>query len=263
MKAGELQAHFRSLNGGWLDPDNTVDTFKAGDPDSEIEGIAVGWMSYTRALKKAVELGCNVFVTHEPTYYDHLDADDSVFRRPAAREKKAFIEKHGLVILRCHDLWDRMPEIGIADTWAAYLDLGEPLASQGIFSVFDVNGRTAGDVARHVAEKTRPLGQEAVQLIGDPHRPVSRACTGVGAGTPYGTFIDEYEADLAICSHDGITYWRDGAFAIDSGIPIIVVNHPVSEEPGVAALARHLAETFPDISVHHVPQRCMYSLVKG
>ena len=42
MKALELQSYLRSLNGGWMKLDRTVDTFKAGDPDSEIEGIAVG-----------------------------------------------------------------------------------------------------------------------------------------------------------------------------------------------------------------------------
>ena len=47
MKARELQSYLRSLNGGWMKFGKTVDTFKAGDPEAEIKGIAVGWMSYT------------------------------------------------------------------------------------------------------------------------------------------------------------------------------------------------------------------------
>ena len=48
--------------------------------------------------------------------------------------------------------------------------------------------------------------------------------------------------DLAICTDDGFTYWHDAAYAIDMGIPAIVVNHAVSEEAGLMNLARHLAK---------------------
>jgi hypothetical protein len=45
------------------------------------------------------------------------------------------------------------------------------------------------------------------------------------------------------------------------GIPVIVVNHAVSEEAGLMNLARHLSERYPAVPVHHVPQRCMYQLI--
>lgn len=49
-----------SFNGGWGDVENTVDTLRSGDPDAEVRGIAVAWVSYTWALHKAIERGCNV-----------------------------------------------------------------------------------------------------------------------------------------------------------------------------------------------------------
>ena len=85
MQAKDLQRYLRSLNGGWMDLDNTVDTFKAGDPEAEISGIAVAWMSTSEALQKAIDLGCNVFITHEPTYYNHHDAPDSPIFKLEAR----------------------------------------------------------------------------------------------------------------------------------------------------------------------------------
>lgn len=48
------------FNGGWGDVENTAGTFKSGDPDAEVRGIAVTWMGYTWALHKAIERGCNV-----------------------------------------------------------------------------------------------------------------------------------------------------------------------------------------------------------
>ena len=87
MKAQDVQDYLRSLAGEWQYPADTVDTFKAGDPSAEVRGIAVGWMSYTWALQRALELGCNVFITHEPTYYNHWDNDQAIFRLPGVERK--------------------------------------------------------------------------------------------------------------------------------------------------------------------------------
>jgi putative NIF3 family GTP cyclohydrolase 1 type 2 len=266
MRAKDLQAHLRSLDGGWMDLEHTVDTFKAGDPEMEITGIAVAWMSTRRALEQALALGCNVFVTHEPTYYTHQDdPQHPLAQMPGAREKRAFVEQSGLAIIRCHDLWDQMPEMGIPDTWGTALGLGTPVGGEGYFRVYDVSGQTAGEVAAHVARRTAPFGQEAVQLIGDSDTPVSRVATGTGAITPLFAFIAEFgEAhgvDLAICTDDGFTYWRDGAYALDAGFPVIIVNHATSEEAGMGALADHLRAQFPEVPVHFIREGCMYNLV--
>jgi hypothetical protein len=261
MKARDLRDYLFSLNGGWVDPDQTVDTFKAGDPEVEIRGIAVGWMGYIWALQQALELGCNVFVTHEPTFYDHYDQDPQIFELPGVAEKQRFIQENGLVILRCHDLWDQVPGIGIPDSWGDWLGLGPKTGGEGYFRFYDVSGRTALDVARQVAERVKAFGQAAVELIGPGDSLVTRASVGTGAIISNLTMSSRYGADLVIATDDGIRQWQDGAYAIDMNIPIIVVNHAVSEEAGLANLARHLQSRFPDIAVHHIPQRCMFQLV--
>jgi len=60
VKALEVEAYLQSLNGGWVDYSQSVDTWKAGDPEAEVKGIAVAWMSYRWALEKAAEMGCNL-----------------------------------------------------------------------------------------------------------------------------------------------------------------------------------------------------------
>jgi hypothetical protein len=263
MQAKHIHSHLRSLDTGWVNWDKTVDTFKAGDPDTEVSGIAVGWMSYTWALRRAVELDCNLFITHEPTYYDHWDNRPDLLERPEVQAKRKFIEANHLVIMRCHDLWDQLPEIGIPDAWGAWLGLGDAVAGEGYFRVYDIAGQTALDVARQVAARTGSFGQEAVQLIGAPDKPVTRVCIGTGAITPLLSWLATYDIDLAICTDDGIAYWREGGYAIDAGLPVIVVHHAVSEEAGMIALAGHLEQRFPDLPVHHIPQRCMYRLVSA
>ena len=75
--------------------------------------------------------------------------------------------------------------------------------------------------------------------------------------------IAVYGVDLVICSDDGFVYWRDGPMAADMGIPIIIAHHGVTEVPGMRMLAAHLAQQFPQVPVHFVPQPCMYRLVQA
>jgi putative NIF3 family GTP cyclohydrolase 1 type 2 len=263
LTAGEVQSYLKSLDGGWVQWDKTVDTFKSGSPEAEVKGIAVAWMSYTHALKRALELGCNLFVTHEPTYFNHRDDDARIFRFPAAHAKREFIEKSGLVILRCHDLWDQYPKIGIPSGWGQLLELGDPIEGSGYYYVYDGKGRTAGALARQIAARTASLGQPGVQFIGPETKRINRIVLGTGAITPMFLFIEKLAADMAICVDDSFVYWRDGAYAIDAGFPVAVVNHPVSEEYSMSLLARRLSEKFPQVPVHHIPERCMYRIVTG
>lgn len=41
MRAIEIRDYLKSLDGGWVKWEQTVDTFKAGDPQAEVRGIAV------------------------------------------------------------------------------------------------------------------------------------------------------------------------------------------------------------------------------
>ncbi len=261
MTAHDVREHLKTLDGGWVNWDNTVDTFKTGDPSVELTGIAVGWMSYTESLKKAADLGCNLYVCHEPTFYNHHDTDERIFDFPGVQAKRDWLEESGMVVLRCHDLWDQVLRIGIPDSWGEFLGLGDAIDGDGYYRVYDVSGETAQSMARKVATQTKRLGQDTVHLLGDGGAAVTRAVIGTGAITPYQHFITEYGADLAICSDDGFTYWRDGAMAIDLGVPAIVVNHAVSEIYGMELLARHLAKALPSVPVHVIEQQCMFQTV--
>jgi putative NIF3 family GTP cyclohydrolase 1 type 2 len=141
------------------------------------------------------------------------------------------------------------------------LGFGEPLLSRGYFRLYDVSGHTGASLARHVAERVARYGQQAVQIVGPPRGKISRLALGTGALTPFMHFVDELEADAAICTDDGFTYWRDGALAQDMGIPVIIVNHAVSEAAGMAGLAELLRDRFSDISVHFLQNGCMFRLV--
>ncbi|MHC4330097.1 MAG: Nif3-like dinuclear metal center hexameric protein [Planctomycetota bacterium] len=263
LAAGDVHNYLRSLGAGWVDSTRTVDTFKAGSPAIPVKGIAVGWMSYFSSLRRAVELDCNLFVTHEPTYYDHRDKDQSVFEFETARKKKEFIEEHNLSIIRCHDVWDQYLKLGIPDSWGSFLGFKNCVLTRNFYRVYELPAVKAIHLARHVAGKIANLGQQGVQLVGPADKTVSRVAIGTGAITPFRFMVKELKADVIIATDDGISYWRDAALAIDMDFPMIVVNHPCSEEFGMKNLAAHLSEEYPAVPVHHIPQKCMYKIINN
>jgi len=261
LTAGNVHNYLRSLGAGWVDSKRTVDTFKAGSPDMSVKGIAVGWMSYFDSLRRAVELDCNLFVTHEPTYYDHRDMDQSVFEFETARKKKEFIEKHNLSVIRCHDVWDQYLKLGIPDSWGSFLGFTNCVLSRDFYRVYELPAMTAIQLACHVAGKIADLGQQGVQLVGPSDKTVRRVAIGTGAITPFRFMVKELQAEIIIATDDGISYWRDAALAIDMDFPMIVVNHPCSEEIGMKNLAACLSEKYPGVPVHHIPQKCMFKII--
>jgi len=260
MKAIDVQNHMHNL-GTWVDWKNSVDRFIIGDPETELKGIAVAWQSRTAALKEAVKLGCNMFITHEPTFYRHRDNDDSVFAQPFAADKRKLIQDNGLVIYRCHDVWDQMPKVGIVDSWAAHLGLGKKLNSDVFHAVYPSPEPTLGELAKRVAAATSYLNQSSVEMVGDPAAKVSKVAIGCGAITRY-INMRNLGADVIIGTDDGMRYWNSGAWALESGFPLIIVNHPTAEEPGLKNLAAYVAQQFPDVKTSFIPQGCMFRTLR-
>lgn len=255
MKAIDLNTHLNSLF-----PDikeDTVDRIIYGDPDREIAAIAVAWMPYQKTIQRAVDLGANVLVTHEPTFYIHRDLRDSKSDFHESRQKQAWMDGLDITIIRCHDVWDAIPDIGIPYAWGEFLDLGQPGKSERYYNIYDIEPQTAGTFAKHIASKTADLGQPTIGFYGDTDREIRSV--GLGTGCISQAYkIREMGADLAISVDDVVRAWIDGEMSQDTGYPLIVVNHCVSEEPGIVKLADYVRRTFTDIPVTHIPQTCTY-----
>ena len=84
-------------------PPNTVDSVKAGDPTTPVTGIAVTFLDTMDVLREASRRGANLVVTHEPTFYNHLDDSAFFADDPVYREKLTFIQQHHMVVFRLHD----------------------------------------------------------------------------------------------------------------------------------------------------------------
>ena len=269
MKAQQILDHFRAFT-TWQDPDTTVDRFIIGDPDRDVSEVGVTWISSFAQIREAVGRGVHLLITHEPTFWVHANElatveswpSDSPRRRLADR-KRAYIEEHDLTILRLHDSWDGIPEIGIPWTWARHLGfVGAPAAvsRQAFQQRYDIEPIALDALAGRVAAATATLGEPAVQVVGPPDRLVSKVGIGTGCYCDIPTFLD-LGCDVSIVCDDSNWYWEGLQFAADGDHAIIRVNHGVSEEPGMVALTEYLNSTFPELTAHHLRHGASFRLV--
>jgi len=230
----------------------TVDTFKAGDPDTPVTGIATSFMATLDVLQRAAASGKNLVISHEPTFYSHLDETKDLEADPIYRFKRDFIAKHKLVVWRFHDHWhDRKPD-------AIYVALAQFLGwekyniekSQMLYALPPT---TLEALARDM--QTR-LKTQALRVIGDPRLEVTKVALSPGAAGPRMQMALMPRADVYVCGEatewEGIEYARD-TIAAGEKKGMILAGHVVTEEPGMNLCALWLKTLVPEVPVEWMP----------
>lgn len=273
MTAGDLNAYLRSI----VEVDEpSVDRIVIGNPDTKITKIGTAWMPYWKTLRKAVESGVNTLVVHEPAFYTHwdLDADNDDYQRApipardnyqkAVDEKKKWIDDNGMVIIRCHDVLDKVPEWGIPYALGKGLGLSNDqiIRSKKFYNIYEIEPTPASEVAQQIATSLKTIDQPGVAFYGNQDYLVKT----IGLGT--GCICDpldysELQPDLFIGIDDTIRTWIQTTYAEDTGQPLVVINHGTSEEYGMQSLNGHLSEVFKDYDVIHLRQGCGYRWITG
>jgi len=262
VTVSQLRDLLWSLHPG-LDKEKTVDQIIAG-PDQEIRQAAVCWMPYSWAIREAASGGANLLVTHEPTFYDHFEFRQGLDQKffEAKTEKEKLIQGLDITILRCHDVWDAVPEIGVPDSWGHFLGLGDPVASSTYHRLYRVEPGTALEASKRIAERTKEAGQSTLAFYGDPEARVETIGIGTGCcSSPHDLFA--LGADMTLCVDDIIRSWIDGEWASDTGKPILVVNHGVSEACAMESLASKIKSLLPRVPVSLIQQGCSYLEVRA
>lgn len=250
------------LNALWpeLDMTRTVDRVIAGDPNQDVNGVAVCWMPYSSTLREAASLGVNTIVAHEPTFFDHWELKKEV-QHPrfevAKAEKEQLIAELGLTIIRCHDVWDAIPVVGMPFAWGEFLGLNRLLKSERYLNVYRVERQTALEFAKYFASRTRVAGQSCVEFYGDPDRVIESVGIGTGCCSE-ATRLYDLGADLAVSVDDIARAWIIGEYCQDTGNPMIVVNHGVSEDCGMNSLRDQVQQFLPNVPVYRIAQGASY-----
>jgi putative NIF3 family GTP cyclohydrolase 1 type 2 len=256
LTARQVIARIQAQIGGTWQSD-TVDTFKTGNPDAPVTGIAVTMMSTLDVLQRAAAAGDNLIITHEPTFYDHRDNPVDLPEKEkdaVLAAKRAFIEKHGLIIWRFHDYWHRPRPDGIvsgmvrAMGWEKFQDP----ANQYLFALPDTT------LEKLAAEMKARLGIRVVRVVGDPNLQVKKVAFSPGAsGFAMETgALERNDIEVVVLGEtrewETVEYVSD-AIAEGKHKGLIVLGHIPSEQPGMEECARWLRTFITEVPVQFVP----------
>lgn len=243
---------------------DTVDTFKAGNPDTPVTGIAVTMMATMDVLERAAANHENFVITHEPTFYNHLDVPEEMAQSdPVWAEKRAFIEKHNMVVWRFHDHWhERKPDgilVGMVHVlgWEKYQRQDFPYG-------FTLPETTVAKLAQETATK---LGSSVLRVVGNPDMKVTKIALSPGASG----FVRETQAlerdDVEVLMLGETREWETVEYAADAVTEgkrkaLIVIGHIPSEQAGMEECTRWLQTFVTDARIEFVPAKQPFWLPK-
>lgn len=254
VTAGQLIQRIKDHAGGsWSGP--TVDTIKAGDPNTVATGVATTFLDTYSVLERAAQAGKNLIVTHEPTFYNHQDEtkwleDDLVFL-----QKKTFIGKHKMVVWRFHDHWHaRGPSpdgilVGMISAlgWKTYQDPRDPER----FVLPETRLDTlAGAIQRR-------LGIRALRVVGKPDMNVTQIgfLSGASGREQQIAMLEKENIEILVAGEarewETVEYARDAA-AEGRRKGLILLGHEASEEAGMQYCATWLKTFIPEVPIEFI-----------
>jgi putative NIF3 family GTP cyclohydrolase 1 type 2 len=236
--------------------DKTVDTVKSGDPSQKVKGIVTTFMANREVIQKSIEVGANLIITHEPTYYSHEDSTDWLENNTVYEEKRKLLEDHNIVVWRFHDYMHSIQPDPVLQAiveklqWQKYQDNEHA-------HIFKIPSESLAHLAQEVKGK---LQSKNIRTVGKGALECSKV--GILPGAPGGTsqinLMEEQNLDVLITGE--ISEWMVSEYVRDTGLKgegkgLIVAGHAPTEEPGMQWLAQWLPQQpqFNKISIKHIP----------
>jgi putative NIF3 family GTP cyclohydrolase 1 type 2 len=237
---------------------DTVDTFKAGDPDTPVTGIATTMMATFDVIQRAAAEGKNLVITHEPTFYSHQDQTTELEQEHDAlfKAKMEFITAHHMVVWRFHDHWHRMTPDGIMTGMIRALGW-EPYARAGQPGLFTMPETTLESLASRIRTT---LDARTLRIVGDPAMKVTQVALEPGfAGSAMNRHLLQ-QPDVQVEVIGEAHEWEIVEYAADAttaqlGKALIVIGHIPSEQAGMEECARWLKTFVPEVPIALVPAK--------
>ena len=232
---------------------NTVDTLKSGSPDMVVTGIVTTMFATIDVIRKAIDLGANFIIVHEPTFYNHVDATEWIKDDDVLQYKIDLLNKHNIAVWRNHDTIHQLKPDGVTKGVLEQLEW-QQYAGKDIPNILTFPPTSVKDLVAHAKDK---LHIEKVRFIGDP----SQICTKVlfMPGAPGGTrqiqAIGKIKPDILFCGE--IAEWETAEYVRDArakgdNISLVVLGHIASEEPGSVFMLQWLKDNVPSVKATHI-----------
>jgi putative NIF3 family GTP cyclohydrolase 1 type 2 len=234
--------------------EETVDTFKAGDPETPVTGIATTMMATFDVLRRAAAEGKNLVITHEPTFYSHLDKTDVLEKEndQVWADKEKFIREHKMVVWRFHDHWHMRRPDGI---------MQGVLRSLGWEKLYDPETRIVKlpetTLEKLAADVQKKLGAKVLRVVGAKEMKVTTVALQPGAGGPlrHRRALQRSEVEVLLVGEvpewETVEYVND-AVAQGKRKALFLVGHIPSEQPGMEYCAEWLKTFIKNVPVGFV-----------
>jgi putative NIF3 family GTP cyclohydrolase 1 type 2 len=233
----------------------TVDTFKAGNPDTPVTGIATTMMATYDVLRRAAAAGDNLVITHEPTFYGHQDETAALVKENDAvlAAKQALIEKYHLVVWRFHDHWHARTPDGIQTGMLRALGWGK-LVNPSNSHLLVMPETTVGELASSIKER---LGIHVIRVVGDPAMRVTKVALSPGYGAFPGArhMLQRDDVEVLVIG-EGVEWeiveYADDAAAEGKHKALIILGHIPSEQAGMEDCAGWIRGFVPEVPVQFI-----------
>ena len=236
---------------------DTVDVFKTGDPDQKLTGVVTTFLASQKVIEQAIQLGANLIITHEPTFYNHPDQTVRLANNATYLAKRKLIDDHNIVVWRFHDyLHTLRPDptaIGLLGElgWEAYAD------NDALPQMPTICRIPATDLRGLIAEVKERLALDRVLVVGR----LDMTCRNVGllVGAPGGEWqisvLDREDVDVLLAGE--INEWESSEYTRDAvaqgrNKALVVLGHAASEEAGMRWLVPWLQTCLPDTTINFV-----------
>ena len=253
LPAGEVVERIReNITTSWQE--STVDTFKGGGPDIEIRGIATTFLATLEVLQQAHRAGLNMVITHEPTFYNHLDETAALEGDKVLQAKRDFIRENNMVVFRFHDHIHQTSPDGIYKGvveqlgWASFERSERPYC-------YEIPKTTLRDLVSSL-NTTFPTAN--IRVVGDPDLSLEQVGLVLGAAGSARQIASLQRPDVQALivgeTHEWETveYVRDAITAGEKKA-LILLGHAVSEEGGMAFCATWLRNFISEVPIEFIP----------
>lgn len=237
-------------------PPTTVDTFKAGDPDTPVTGIAVTMMATFDVLERAAASGDNLVITHEPTFYNHQDTKTALEKQAdqVLAEKEKFIADHHLVVWRFHDGWHARNPDGIL------LGMTKALGWQKFQREDQKNLYTLPEttVASLASEVKRKLDIRVLRVVGDSSMQVTKVAFLPGAAGSARQIALLERPDVQALLIGETPEWETVEYVADAASQgkrkaLLILGHIPSEQEGMRECTEWLRSFISGVPIRFIP----------
>jgi putative NIF3 family GTP cyclohydrolase 1 type 2 len=261
MKILEIIDKLKAYHPPVTDPE-TSDTVKYGNPDKECTGIAVTCFASADVIRKTAELGANLIICHEPTFYSHPDKTEWLKDNKVYQAKTKLLDETGIVIWRDHDCIHGSPYKCVGEhTDMIYFGIMKALGWEPYMLnypnkplLYKLPETTVHELSRELIAK---LHLNGMRVIGDTDARVSTVfiCEHVfGDESDNGVIKQVEEENIDVIIPLELIEWNVSEYVRDSaqlGIPKAILNigHFNFEEAGM----KYMAEWLPGVIGGNIP----------